>query len=242
MPLPLQAPARQLLLRSVAAPPNKSLQRTGPQCGAIDRDSLWASFIEPPRAGHRARPLSSRSLGCRRLEQVRTHRRIPRLPLRPSRSCPRGCTCCGPRSSWRARQRLAEGSTLGPARYQLPRRFRQNTPDSALAPRRGALHHGGSQHRLPDRFARVARPQATRNVTPSRCTGARELAPGPTSMAWSCSPTSRFSGPALHSAQSIGVAFGINHRARASQSSGLAAELQVVGRRAFEFHEPHCPF
>ena len=43
--------------------PNKSLQRTGPPLGAIDRDSLLASINEPQRAGHRARPLSSRSLG-----------------------------------------------------------------------------------------------------------------------------------------------------------------------------------
>ena len=44
-------------------PPNKSLQRTSPPRGAIDSCSLLASIIELQRAGHRARPLSSRSLG-----------------------------------------------------------------------------------------------------------------------------------------------------------------------------------
>ena len=51
------------LVASRSEPPNKSLELTSPQPGAIDSCSLLASINELGRASHRVWQLSSRSLG-----------------------------------------------------------------------------------------------------------------------------------------------------------------------------------
>ena len=68
---------------SGALQPNKSLERTCPQLGAIENWYPLASFTELERTGHRARPLSSRSLGGCASSQFSSN---PASPIR-SRSC-----------------------------------------------------------------------------------------------------------------------------------------------------------